>query len=217
MDRKAIKEEAKAKIKGNLWTIWKAVLIIALISAGVNMIISTIFPSTVTPEMLESGTLPSGSSVGQLVSTLAELALMPLTVGLVGYVLKFSRGQKPEIKDIFGFYKNFLPIFVVSLLVGIFVGLGFMVLVIPGIIVALMLSMCNYLLADGRTDIWQIIKDSAEMMKGHKWEYFVFGLSFIGWVLLCCITLGIASIYVVPYMSVANCIWYDKLKALNNK
>jgi uncharacterized membrane protein len=217
MDRKAIKEEAKAKIKGNLWTIWKAVLIIALISAGVNMIISTIFPSTVTPEMLESGTLPSGSSVWQLVSTLAELALMPLTVGLVGYVLKFSRGQNPEIKDIFGFYKNFLPIFVVSLLVGIFVGLGFMVLIIPGIIVALMLSMCNYLLADGRTDIWQIIKDSAEMMKGHKWEYFVFGLSFIGWVLLCCITLGIASIYVVPYMSVANCIWYDKLKALNNK
>ena len=90
-----------------------------------------------------------------------------------------------------------------------------MLLVIPGIIIALMLSMCNYLLADGRTDIWQIIKDSAAMMKGHKWEYFVFGLSFIGWILLCGITLGIAAIYVVPYMSVAQCVWYDKLKALN--
>lgn len=219
MDRKAIKEEAKAKIKGNLWTIWKAILLIGLISAGVNMILSSIFPATVTPDMLQTylntGKLPDGYSTNQLVSTLANIALMPLTIGVVAYILKFSRGEKPEIKDIFDFYKNFLPIFVVTLLVGIFVGAGMMLLVIPGIIIALMLSMCNYLLADGKTEIWQTIKDSAAMMKGHKWEYFVFGLSFIGWILLVAITFGIAAIYVVPYMSVAQCIWYDKLKALN--
>lgn len=221
MDRKAIKEEAKAKIKGNLWTIWKAILLIGLISAGVNMILSSIFPATVTPDMLQvyldTGKLPDGYSVNQAVSTLASIALMPLTIGVVAYILKFSRGEKPEIKDIFGFYKNFLPIFVVTLLVGIFVGAGMMLLVIPGIIIALMLSMCNYLLADGKTEIWQTIKDSVEMMKGHKWEYFVFGLSFIGWILLVAITFGLAAIYVVPYMSVAQCIWYDKLKTLNNK
>ena len=221
MDRKAIKEEAKAKIKGNLWTIWKAILLVGLITAGVNMILSAIFPSTVTPEMMEeyfeTGKMASTFGASQLASTLASIALMPLTVGLIGYVLKFTRGEKPEIKDIFGYYKNFLPILAVTVLVGIFVGAGMMLLVIPGIIIALMLSMCNYLLADGKTEIWQTIKDSAAMMKGHKWEYFVFGLSFLGWILLCCITFGIASIYVVPYMSTATCIWYDKLKALNNK
>ncbi len=221
MDRKAIKEEAKAKIKGNLWTIWKAILLVGLISGGVSAILSAMFPSPVTSDMLqvymETGKMPEVSSTSQLVSTIANILLMPLTIGVIGYVLKFSRGEKPEIKDIFGFYKNFLPIFVVTLLVGIFVGAGMILLVIPGIIVALMLSMCNYLLADGRTDMWQIIKDSASMMKGHKWEYFVFGLSFIGWILLCGITLGIAAIYVIPYMSTAQCIWYDRLKALNNK
>lgn len=221
MDRKAIKEEAKAKIKGNLWTIWKAILLVGLISGGVSAILSAMFPSPVTSDMLqvymETGKMPEVSSTSQLVSTIANILLMPLTIGVIGYVLKFSRGEKPEIKDIFGFYKNFLPIFVVTLLVGIFVGAGMILLVIPGIIVALMLSMCNYLLADGRTDMWQIIKDSASMMKDHKWEYFVFGLSFIGWILLCGITLGIAAIYVIPYMSTAQCIWYDRLKALNNK
>ncbi len=221
MDRKAIKQEAKTKIKGNLWTIWKAILLVGLISGGVSAILSAIFPSPVTSDMLqvymETGKMPEFSSASQLVSTLANILLMPLTIGVVAYILKFSRGEKPEIKDIFGFYKNFLPIFVVTLLVGIFVGAGMILLVIPGIIVALMLSMCYYLLADGRTDMWQIIKDSAAMMKGHKWEYFVFGLSFIGWILLCGITLGIAAIYVIPYMSTAQCIWYDRLKALNNK
>ena len=178
MDRKAIKEEAKAKIKGNLWTIWKAILLVGLISGGVSAILSAMFPSPVTSDMLqvymETGKMPEVSSTSQLVSTIANILLMPLTIGVIGYVLKFSRGEKPEIKDIFGFYKNFLPIFVVTLLVGIFVGAGMILLVIPGIIVALMLSMCNYLLADGRTDMWQIIKDSASMMKGHKWEYFSF-------------------------------------------
>ena len=221
MDRKAIKEEAKTKIKGNLWTIWKAILLVGLISGGVSAILSAMFPSPVTSDMLqvymETGKMPEVSSTSQLVSTIANILLMPLTIGVIGYVLKFSRGEKPEIKDIFGFYKNFLPILVVTLLVGIFVGAGMILLVIPGIIVALMLSMCNYLLADGRTDMWQIIKDSASMMKGHKWEYFVFGLSFIGWIILCGITLGIAAIYVIPYMSTAQCIWYDRLKALNNK
>jgi uncharacterized membrane protein len=215
MDRKAIKEEAKAKIKGNLWTIWKAILIVGLITGLVNGILSAIFPmpQNALDIYMETGKMPSNS--GQVISSIINILLMPITIGLVGYILKFTRGEKPEIKDIFGFYKNIVPILIVSLLVGLFVGLGFMLLVIPGIIVALMLSMCNYLLADGRTDAWQVIKDSAAMMKGHKWEYFVFGLSFIGWILLCVITFGLASIYVIPYMSTAQCIWYDKLKALN--
>ena len=54
------------------------------------------------------------------------------------------------------------------------------------------------------------------MMDGHKWEYFVFNLSFIGWYLLCGITFGIAAIWVVPYVTTANVMYYEKLKKLKN-
>ena len=129
-------------------------------------------------------------------------------------MLKFTRGENPVVNDIFGFYKKFLPILAVTLLVGFFTGLGFVLLVIPGIIVALMLSQVYYLMADGNTDIFGVLKESKDMMYGHKWEYFVFLLSFFGWILLVGVTFGIAAIYVVPYMNVAECIYYDKLKAL---
>lgn len=200
MDRKAIKEEAKAKIKGNLWTIWKPLLIVALISGVIGGVLAGIFGTE--------------SNSYNALSTVLELALMPLTVGVIYYMLKFTRGENPEVNDIFGFYKKFLPILAVTLLVGLFVGIGFVLLVVPGIIIALMLSMVYYLMADGNYDIFGVLKESKEMMNGHKWEFFVFQLSFIGWILLVAITFGIAAIYVVPYMQVAECIYYDKLKAL---
>ena len=201
MDRKAIKAEAKEKIKGNLWTIWKPILVLALISGVLGGIIGAI---TKDPESAAASTL----------SLVAELALMPISVGLVAYMLKFTRGQKPELNEIFGFYKNFFPILAVTLLVGFFTGLATIAFIIPGIIVALMLSMSLYLMADGETDIFGVLKKSKDMMNGHKWEFFVFQLSFIGWILLVGITFGIAAIYVIPYMQVAECIYYDKLKAL---
>ena len=57
------------------------------------------------------------------------------------------------------------------------------------------------------------------MMKGHRWEYFCLYFSFIGWILLEIITLGIASIWVNPYMSATFAGYYEKLKAEyeNNK
>ena len=200
MDRKAIKAEAKAKIKGNLWTIWKPMLVVALISGLCGGICGAIFD-------VESNAYSMATSV-------VEFALMPLTVGLVYYMLKFTRGEQPVVNDIFGFYKKFLPILAITLLVGFFTGLGFILLIIPGVIIALMLSMVYYVMADGNFDVFGVLKESKELMDGHKWEFFVFLLSFIGWILLVGVTFGIAAIYVMPYMQIAECIYYDKLKAL---
>ena len=51
------------------------------------------------------------------------------------------------------------------------------------------------------------------MMRGHKWELFVLGLSFFWWILLIVITFGLAAIYVVPYMHTTTANYYEKLKS----
>ncbi|MDP4151829.1 MAG: DUF975 family protein [Bacillota bacterium] len=53
----------------------------------------------------------------------------------------------------------------------------------------------------------EIIKDSVRLMKGHKWEFFVFSLSFILWMLLGFLTCGLALLWVLPYMSGASIIF----------
>ena len=50
------------------------------------------------------------------------------------------------------------------------------------------------------------------MTDGHKMELFVLGLSFIGWILLGYITLGIALIWIMPYMQATMTNAYQTLK-----
>ena len=70
----------------------------------------------------------------------------------------------------------------------------------------------NIIVVEGFMDV---IRLSKKMTYGHKWNMFVFNLSFILWYLLCIITFGLASIYVVPYVSAANALYYEELKKLN--
>ena len=51
------------------------------------------------------------------------------------------------------------------------------------------------------------------MTDGHKWEIFVFELSFLGWELLSCLTLGILDlVYVGPYRETAMAGLYLELR-----
>lgn len=48
-------------------------------------------------------------------------------------------------------------------------------------------------------------------------DFFVFGLSFIGWGLLVAITFGLAAIYVIPYATTATALYYENLKKAPRK
>lgn len=39
-------------------------------------------------------------------------------------------------------------------------------------------------------------------------------LSFFGWYLLCALTFGIALVYVAPYVSVSEALYYEELKKI---
>ena len=53
-------------------------------------------------------------------------------------------------------------------------------------------------------------------MKGYKADYFVFMLSFLGWILLGVLTLGILYIWLYPYMETAKILYYEKLKEIKS-
>jgi uncharacterized membrane protein len=86
-------------------------------------------------------------------------------------------------------------------------------LIVPGIIAAFRYSMAFYILKDHpEISPMEAIRRSKEMMVGQKWRYFVLNLSFIGWALLCILTLGIGFLWMHPYISVTNSHFYDELR-----
>ena len=70
----------------------------------------------------------------------------------------------------------------------------------------------DYIVAENKgIGALEAINRSKAMMHGHKMDYFVLQLSFIGWALLGAITFGIAYIYVIPYMSATMVNFHNDL------
>ena len=88
-----------------------------------------------------------------------------------------------------------------------------LLLIIPGIIACLRYSQTWYiLLEDENIGPLDAIRKSKEMMVDNKWKLFCLYCRFIGWLILCIITLGLATLYVMPYMGVSCAKFYDDLK-----
>ena len=98
----------------------------------------------------------------------------------------------------------------------VFILLWMLLLIIPGIIAALAYSQTFYILAEDESiGAMDALKKSKEMMNGYKWKYFCLSLRFLGWVLLCILTLGIGFLWLAPYVEVSYAHFYEELKNQN--
>ena len=182
-----IKQNAKAAMKGK-WGLSIAVLI-------VYSLISSALSATV----------------------IGSLALGLLTVGLAAFFLDALRSEKASFESFFKGFTEYLGTkFLSMILVSIYTALWAILLYIPAIVKSYAYAMTPYILLDKpELSANEAITDSRMMMRGHKWELFLLDLSFIGWILLSLLTLGILFIYVIPYMQAARAEFYRTLKSEN--
>lgn len=193
ISRIEIKEEAKRIYKDNMWNIWKAILVIMVITVAAGLLVSV-----------------------PLIGIVVPFAIMPLSVGFFYYMINLVSGKEFEIDQLFDFYKkNVWQIILGCFLTGLFTVLWSLLFIIPGIIASISYSMVYYLYADGCEDsAMEVIKKSKMMMNGYKMDYFVFQFSFIGWFLLCGLTFGILYIWIIPYYVAANTLFLKKVKEI---
>lgn len=62
--------------------------------------------------------------------------------------------------------------------------------------------------------VFEIFGRSMDLMEEHKFEYLLFNLSFIGWMILGIFTFGLLYLWLTPYMLVSEASFYDELKKL---
>ena len=139
------------------------------------------------------GVIPAVGSLITLVIT------GPLMLGLAVVFSKLIQGEKAEIANLFDGFKNFVNSFLLYILNSLFTVLWSLLFVIPGIVMSYAYSMSFYILKDNpELSANEARKQSIEMMRGNKWRLFCLDLSFIGWVLLSILTLGILMLWVSP-------------------
>lgn len=212
IDRKAIKAQAKEFAFKNKWNIWKPMLAYFLLVFAVSLVISLVLAFTGVEQT-------TAQSIIDLVSNILSIATLPMSIGITAYVMKLIKGEKLTVKEaLLSKYSMFGLIFCVCFIVGLFTTLWCLLLIVPGIIYSYKMVMTGYILAedDAKTLKYREVMDRSEkLIDGHKMDYFVFELSFFGWILLSVVTLGIGLIWTLPYIEVATIMYYEELKKLS--
>jgi uncharacterized membrane protein len=139
----------------------------------------------------------------------------PLCLGLSGYFLRKVRGEPALVANLFdGFNESFGRSILLNLFLAIFLLLWSLLLFIPGIVKTFSYSMAYYILRDNPgMKALDAITASKKMMSGHKWRLFCLYFSFIGWALLCTLSLGIGFLWLMPYMAQSVANFYEDLKS----
>lgn len=148
------------------------------------------------------------------------LVVCPLGFGYCLTFLQMIRGEVEGdtiVTRPFEFFNNYGRVLGTSLLVWLFTLLWSLLFIVPGIVKGLSYAMTPYVMYDNPTmPVRECVRKSQQMMDGYKWKLFCLYLSFIGWILLGCITFGIGLLWVSPYMQASEAKFYQELKERQN-
>ncbi len=151
--------------------------------------------------MVVSG-LAGSTYIGAILAPVFALSLIQINIAVLA-------GRDAKLEEIFSGFKNWWGAIKVYFFQGLFTSLWSLIFVIPGIVKACAYSQAMYIMGlDKSKGALQCLRESEQLMKGHKMRFFMLQLSFIGWWLLVGITFGIAAIWVVPYYNATMATFY---------
>ena len=140
-----------------------------------------------------------------------------LSVASARYFMNRVRGTVDPSNieaSIDGVKNNFLGSMLTGILYNVFVAIGSLIFVIPGIILGYSFSMAFYIINDHpEMTAMEALRESRRLMQGHKMDYFLLQMSFYGWFLLGVLCFGIGTLWASAYLSTANAVFYEELIA----
>ncbi len=202
--RKAIKAKAKASSKSSIVITLLLTILLAILGVVIGV---------------------ANVGLGIIYILLFIVFWLFVFFGIVKGSLEISRGKQIEYMDIIkNSFKNpswclkyILGAFVFSFILGILMLIpliGFILGLVVEIYFIPVLAMYMYKAADPNVQdksLSSMIKSSMELVKGHRVEFYGLIISFFGWFLLGIVTLGIALLWVIPYINIALANFYRYL------
>ena len=134
-----------------------------------------------------------------------------ISIGMIKIALKFLAEEKPEFMELFRFQGNFWRMVGGSILYGLIVVAGLILLIVPGIYWAIKFQWFGYLIVDQKLGPINALKKSAEMTRTVKWQLLGFALVIAGINILGFLCLFIGLFATVPTTLMAYASVYRKL------
>ncbi|MCC8161416.1 MAG: DUF975 family protein [Oscillospiraceae bacterium] len=224
-----LKQDAKNVLSGKYWYSFGVYVILSTASYIISMIASSIMTVPVSgllsallaschsqsAEFLAAVTVLITSAVGVVVMIIASLVILtPLETGLIKFFINETTGTHDMYDLLFVFKNRMGNVVLIGFLKNLYVFLWSLLLIVPGIVKSYEYSMISYIIAENPSlDRKRAFEISKALTDGNKLKIFLFSLSFIGWILLACLTCGIGMMFLAPYMQASFTQLYIDLKS----
>lgn len=217
MDTARLKIMSKNRLAENRWPMVIVSLILLIVGGFITV-------TTTQRVNVDYNAIAGGAS--NIVQTVSEtspiltwlgfaitvLIRNPIQVGGCHFFRK-NIYENAVIEDIKRGFSNYFNIVITMLVMTIIVSVGTALCIVPGIIASLGLMLVPYILAENpNLGVIETLTLSWNKMKGHKAEYFMLLLSFIGWIILGVLTFGLVLVfYGGPYMNQTFAAYADSI------
>ena len=147
-----------------------------------------------------SGQIPY---IGWLIQTLIGA---PLVAGFFIVADKIAKGQPHEFNDFFKGFDHMLQLVIGNLVMSVLIVLGLVLLIVPGIYLAVAYSMFVPIVIFARLEFWPALELSRKVVTKNWVNFFVLALVFVGIALLGLLALVVGLFAALP---VIYCISYS--------
>ena len=222
-DRIQIKEEAKQVVRGARVNAYLVTLIVLAVTGLLGALDSYVGASRTVDQVAElygqqaAAMLPGFPEFPVLlmafVAAVNWLAQVIINAGWSIYHLGVRQGKEMPYGCLLDGFAFLGKLILLNIVMGIFVYLWSLLFLIPGIIAQYRYRFAIYNLCENpEIGIMEAINMSKAQTAGFKGTLFVLDLSFLGWSILCWLTLGILNIWIAPYKEQANVGYFQEIK-----
>jgi uncharacterized membrane protein len=154
-------------------------------------------------DMAGAGAVFGAAFFGILALAYTLLLSWPINYGVAYAYLKAARDDQLRVKDMFYVFENYLNAVLANLLVTVIIGIGIVLLVVPGIVFACRLAFTPYLVVERKMEAIEAVKGSWRMTKGYGWRVFLIGLLGFPIFIAGAICMGVGIIAAIMWIGLA--------------
>ena len=159
------------------------------------------------------GALPEALSESVFMDLVSFALSSAMTMGVIRISLRFCDGKRPAFGDLFSCFPLLPQYIIASIIFGLIVGTGLILLIIPGIIWSIQFFFYDFEIVDREVGPFASLGQSSAITKGAKWDLLLFFLSLAGINVLGALLLGVGLLATIPTTMVALAFVYRRLEA----
>ncbi len=191
-------QEAFSRINGVKWIFVASLFAYMVIALILNFLLGFIFSA--------DNTIADNAK-----SILSMPVLVPIMLGIVMLAISHVRAKELELQSIFDYYVYVWPLVFASVAMYALIAIGFLLLILPGIYLAVAYKFTLPLIVDKNLGVWEAMELSRRTVTARWFKFFGLDIVLLVTVLISAIPFGIGLIWTAPMAFIAHALLYHHL------